>query len=374
MPRLVADHVERLRPYEPGKPIEEVERELGIDDCVKMASNENPLGPSPKAVAAIRAALDTVHLYPDGGGYYLKQRLSERSGFPVEQIYLGNGSNECIELIVRTFVRPGMNTVTSEAAFIMFPLGCQAFGVEMRTAPLMSDYRFDLEAMAELVDPQTRIVYIANPNNPTGTYVSAPALDRFIARMDERAEGNRPILLLDEAYLPYVDAPDFPDADALVRRRDRTVVVRTFSKCHGLAGLRLGYGFAPAEMVRFINGVRMPFNVSNLALVAGLAALDDDEHVARAVAMNRVEMPALERELSRRGAEVVPSQTNFLMVGFGCDGRALFEALMAKGVIVRPIGAYGMPDKVRITVGTPDENLRLLRALDEVLPRLRERS
>ncbi len=362
---LVADHIASLAPYPPGKPIEEVQRELGVADCIKLASNENPLGPSPRAVEAMKRAMDGLNLYPDGGGYYLKGALGERFGFSRSEILLGNGSNELIELLIRTFMSPpGLNAVTSASTFIVYKLIMQACGRELREAPLGPDRGYDLDAMLERIDSNTRLVFIANPNNPTGTYVTADALERFVAGMDARCGDDPPILVLDEAYYEYVDAPDYPEGVTWVRTRPRTVVLRTFSKAYGLAGVRLGYGFASADIVDYVNRVRQPFNVSNLALVAGVAALEDREYLAEVVRLNREGMALVTRELERRGVTVVPSQANFLLADFGRDTGPLYQALMRQGVIVRPMASYGLPTTLRVTVGTPEQNQRFLEALD----------
>ena len=369
MKSLVGPHIEALIPYAPGKPIEEVERETGVMNPVKLASNENPLGPSPRAVAAIEAMLPDLHLYPDGGGFYLKAALSERLDVTPDELILGNGSNELIEILIRTFLNPGDNVVTSAATFIAYRLATQACDREMREAPVTDGYGYDLEAMAELVDGDTRLIFIANPNNPTGTLVGADALERFVARVDAACGDNPPILVLDEAYLEYVDAPDAPDAMAWYRRRPRVVVMRTFSKAYGLAGFRCGYAVASADLVNYMNRVRAPFNVNSLALAGALAALGDAEFIDRSVSMNRAEKDRLIEELSARGLMVVPSQTNFLLVDFGLPAGAVFQDLMRLGVIVRPMAGYGLLTHQRITVGTPEENTKLLAAIDALLAR-----
>jgi histidinol-phosphate aminotransferase len=364
MKSLVGPHIEALVPYAPGKPIEEVQRELGLSEVVKLASNENPLGPSPKAVAAIRAALGKLSYYPDGGGYYLKGELSSRLGVPREQLMLGNGSNELIELLIRTFVAPGENVVTSLGTFIIYRLVCRACDREIRESPLTEGLAYDLGAMAELVDEKTKLVFIANPNNPTGTLVTGTELAAFIEVMDARAGDEKPILILDEAYTEYADADDYPDALALIASRPRTVLMRTFSKAYGLAGFRCGYGVSSPEVVNYVNRVRAPFNVNNLALVGAQAALGDQAFLDRSVALNNQEKARLQVAFSERGLTVTPSQTNFLLVDFGRPAREVFEGLMKLGVIVRPMAAYGLMTHQRITIGTEDENTKLLAAID----------
>jgi histidinol-phosphate aminotransferase len=368
MAEFVAGHIETLTPYPPGKPIEEVERELGVVGSLKVASNENPLGPSPRAVEAIAAAAAHLNIYPDGGGWYLKSKLSERFGFDRSQIMLGNGSNELLDLIIRTFMSvPGLNAVTSETTFVVYKLVMQACGRELREAPLADDYGYDLGAMLRLVDERTRLIFIANPNNPTGSYISGSALDRFIEAVDERCAGDPPILVLDEAYQEYADAEDFPQSLELVHERPRTVVLRTFSKAYGLAGLRCGYGFASAEVVDYLNRVRQPFNVNSLALAGALAALDDEAFLEHVVAVNREGKAWLAAELASRGLTPVDTQANFLLVEFGRQTLPIYQALMRQGVIVRPMGGYGLPTCLRITVASPEGNQRIIDALDAVL-------
>ena len=369
MKSLVGPHIEALIPYAPGKPIEEVERETGVLNPVKLASNENPLGPSPRALEAIREMLSKLHLYPDGGGFYLKAALCERLGVEPDELILGNGSNELIELLIRTFLNPGDNVVTSAATFIAYRLASQACDREMREAPLTDGYGYDLEAMAERVDERTRLIFIANPNNPTGTLVGADALDRFIERVDAKCGGDPPILVLDEAYLEYVDSPDAPDSMGLYRRRERVVLMRTFSKAYGLAGFRCGYAVASPELVNYMNRVRAPFNVNSLALAGAQAALGDTEFLQEAVSLNRTEKARLMEAFEARGLTFVPSQTNFLLVDFERPAAEVFQGLMSLGIIVRPMAGYGLLTHQRITIGTAEENGKLLVAIDALLDR-----
>ncbi len=369
MKSLVGPHIEALIPYAPGKPIEEVERETGVLNPVKLASNENPLGPSPLAVQAIQEMLPKLHLYPDGGGFYLKRTLCELLGVEPEELILGNGSNELIELLIRTFLNPGDNVVTSQATFIAYRLASQACDREMRESPVTSGYGYDLEAMAELVDERTRLIFIANPNNPTGTLVGADALNRFIERVDAKCAGDLPILVLDEAYLEYVDAPDAPDAMAIYRERSRVILMRTFSKAYGLAGFRCGYAVASPDLVNYMNRVRAPFNVNSLALAGAQAALGDTAFIEKAVSLNRSEKTRLMAAFKERGLLCVPSQTNFLLVDFARPAMEVFQGLMALGVIVRPMAGYGLLTHQRITIGTPEENGKLLAAIDTLLGR-----
>jgi histidinol-phosphate aminotransferase len=358
---LVPPWLASLVPYEPGKPIEEVEREYGIPNSIKIASNENPLGPSPKAVAAIRAALGDLHRYPDGGGFALKRRLAEKLGVAPEEIILGNGSNEVLELVARAFLRPGEEAVLSEQAFVVYASVVQATAGIPRAVPL-TDFTHDLDAMLAAVTPKTRIVFLANPNNPTGTIYRRAEFERFLARIRKDV-----VVIADEAYAEYVVDPEYPDS--LRHRADGRLLLtcRTFSKIYGLAGLRIGYGVGPAELVEVLNRIRQPFNVNSLAQIGALAALDDDEHVERSRRVNREGMERIESGLRELGLESVPSQANFVLVRVG-DGRAVTEALLRRGVIVRPMGGYRFPEHVRVTVGTAAENDRFLVALREAMP------
>ncbi|NOY52264.1 MAG: histidinol-phosphate transaminase [Deltaproteobacteria bacterium] len=353
----VPEHIRKLTPYVPGKPIDEVERELGLKKTVKLASNENPLGPSPKALDAVSRHLHDLHRYPDGNGYYLKGTLAERFDVTPQEIILGNGSNELLELIVRTFYQPGMNTVSSEKSFVVYPLVTQAVGGEYRAAPMKAE-TYDLDALAERVDERTLCVFIANPNNPTGTIVTREALDRFFAAIPAET-----LVVMDEAYFEYVESPDYPDGLEFLKAGRNVMVLRTFSKIYGLAGLRIGYGFAHPEIIDALNRVREPFNTGSLAQAAALAALGDDSHVGKSLAVNREGRNFLYRALKGLGLAFTPTEANFIWIDTGRDGRGLHEALLREGVIVRPMGG----GYLRITIGLPEENQRLVTALTKVL-------
>jgi len=357
----VPEWIRTLAPYAPGKPIEELERELGIHDSIKIASNENPLGPSPKALAALRAALRELHRYPDGSAYHLKRRLAEKHGIPEDELLVGNGSNEIIELLVRTFLRPDDEAVVADQAFVIYRLVVQGAGGRPRIVPLR-DYTHDLDAMAAAIGPRTRLVFVGNPNNPTGTIVRRAAWKRFLAAVPPGV-----VVVADEAYAEYVEDPEYPDT--LADRGDGRVPVvtlRTFSKLYGLAGLRVGWAAAPAPVIDAISRLRQPFNVNSLALVAAVAALDDDEHVAQTLAANRQGMAFLQRAFAGLGVDYVPSVANFVLVRVG-HGARVYDALLRRGVIVRPMDGYGFPEHVRVTVGTAAENERLVDALRAVL-------
>ncbi|MFQ5777162.1 MAG: histidinol-phosphate transaminase [Terriglobia bacterium] len=356
----VPDYVARVRPYVPGKPIEEVERELGLT-AIKLASNENPLGPSPKAVEAMAKFLRQSHRYPDAGGYYLRKKLAERHNIEMDRIVLGAGSTELIQLLNHVYLGPGRQGLSSEGSFVMFPMSVGAAGGEAILVP-QRDYAYDLDALAARLGPAVRVVYLANPNNPTGTMFTADELERFLEKVPEDV-----LVVLDEAYCDYVDRPDYSRSLDSVRTGRYLIVLRTFSKVHGLAGLRIGYGIGHPEVISALNKVRSPFNVTSLALVAALAALDDSDHIARSLESNRRGLALLSRELPALGLKCIPSVANFLYAETGRDPREDFQALLRMGVIVRPLGFMGMPAGLRITVGTEEENQRLLEAFARLM-------
>ncbi len=358
--QLVPPFVREIEPYAPGKPIEEVERELKVR-AVKLASNENPLGPSPRAVQAVRKALAESHRYPDGGGYYLREKLSKRLGVAMENIILGGGSTELIDLAARTLLNQGDEGVTSEGSFPMYYISVRATGARLVTVPLR-DYAFDLDALAAAITPRTKLVYIANPNNPTGTLFTADAFDAFLARVPEHV-----VVAVDEAYYDYVERPGYSRTLELVRRGRNLLVLRTFSKVYGLAGLRIGYGIGPAALLEEMNKVRAPFNTSNVGQAAALAALDDTAHVRRSLRSNRAGLAQLTARLKEMGVRFVPSVTNFVLVELGRDAQAVADELLSLGVIVRPLRWMGFPKAIRVTVGTRRENARFLATLARVL-------
>lgn len=357
---LIPAHIASIRPYIPGRPIEAVERELGVE-AIKLASNENPLGPSPQAVEAMKRFLEGSHRYPDASGYYLRAKLSERHAVPMEQITLGAGSTELIQLMARVLLGPGDEGLTSEYSFLMFAQAVQAAGGKLVEVP-MKEWRFDLEGLAERVGPRTRLVYIANPNNPTGTLVTATQIDRLLAQLPDATT-----LMIDEAYGDYVDHPDYSHSLDYVRRQRNFLLLRTFSKVHGLAGLRIGYAMGHPDLIAAIDKVRSPFNVSRLAQAAALAALDDDEHIRRSIESNRRGLELFARELPRLGLSFIPSFANFIFLEIGNDAQADFQVLLKLGVIVRPLGFMGLPRAMRVTVGTEEENRRFLEALKKRL-------
>jgi histidinol-phosphate aminotransferase len=352
---LVKPYVRSLEPYEPGKPVEELERELGIQGSVKLASNENPLGPSPRAVEALEAALGGVHRYPDGHAFALRRKLAARLGVADEALVLGNGSDELLELLAKTLLGPGDEAVYAWPSFAMYPIVVRGMGAKPVQVPLDANLVHDLDAMVGAITERTKLVIVCNPNNPTGTMVGREAFDRFVTRLPGDV-----VLAVDEAYVEYARRDDFPDALGWVTRRPGTIVMRTLSKIYGLAGLRVGYGVADPELAGYLERTRHPFNLNSLAQVAALAALDDEEHVRRSRDLVREGIAYLERELGAMGIEMTPSQANFVLVR---AGGGVYDALLHEGVIVRPMGGFGLPEHVRVTIGLPEENERLVKAL-----------
>lgn len=358
---LANEHILGIAPYEPGKPIEELERELSVHDAIKLASNENPLPPSDRVRDAISNAIVHLNRYPDGSGFYLRQALAKKHGVSQDQVVLGNGSNELIELLVRTFLRPGDEAVVPHPSFVVYPMIVQAAG-GIRVMVMLKDYRMDLEAMARAVTPLTKIVFIANPNNPTATMVTADEVETFMGRIPDRT-----IVVFDEAYMEFAFGPDFPDTLNYVKQGRRVVTLRTFSKATSLAGLRVGYGIADADAISLMNRIRQPFNVNSLAQVAALAALEDEAHVLECVRMNEAGRHYLYEEFKTLGIRYVPSRANFILVDVGRSAADIYQKLLQQGVIVRPMTPFGMETALRITVGTPEENRKLVKALKAVL-------
>jgi len=357
---LVLPSVAALAPYQPGKPIEELQRELGIDEPVKLASNENPVGPSPRAIEAIKAALPELNRYPDGASYALVRKIAEHHGVAPERVFAASGSVEVINLLAFLFLRPGLNSVYSEHSFAIYPLATAAAGGEHKIAKTSDGFAHDLEAMAAAIDANTRIVFLGNPNNPTGTIYRRAEWQRFLQRVPEHV-----VIVADEAYFEFVRDGQYPDS--LQDHDDQRLIItlRTFSKIFGLAGIRVGYAVARPDIIQMLHNVRQPFNVTSLAQVAAVAGMDDVAHLARTLRVNAEGMDYLETEFRRLGLSFVPSHANFILVEVG-DGRAVYDGLLRKGVIVRPMNGYGYPHHVRISVGLPEENRRLIAALSEV--------
>jgi histidinol-phosphate aminotransferase len=357
---LANPQLQDLAVYEPGKPIEETARELGVDPStiIKLASNENPLGPSPKALQAMRTALEDAHLYPDGSGFYLRKALAAKLRLEPEAIILGNGSNEVIEFLGHAFLNPGDDVITCQYAFIVYKLLATAFGVRTIETP-SPDYQQNLDATLDAITAKTRIIFIPNPNNPTGTLISQRDIDRFMSRIP-----NSIIVVFDEAYFEFLDDP--PDTLRFVRDGRNVVVLRTFSKIHGLAGLRIGYAIASPAMTQVLHKTRQPFNVNSIAHAGAIAALDDEAHLRETKQVIDEGRVYLQERFAEMQIPFVPATANFVMVNVG-DGCAVFQKLLQRKIIVRPLKGYGLPEWVRISVGTMEENKKLIGALREVI-------
>jgi len=353
----VSENIKSITPYVPGKPIEELERELGISGSIKLASNENPLGPSPKAIAAIKKAVEGLNRYPDGSGFYLSQALAKKYGVDLNQIILGNGSNELIELVVRTFVQPGDEIISADPSFMVYKLVTQAAGGTI-VIVTCKDMRHDLDEMTERITPKTRIVFIANPNNPTGTMNSQAEMDRFMERVPDHV-----IVAVDEAYFEYVTHADYPDSLDYLKEGRNVLALRTFSKIYGLAGLRLGYGITTSEIAELMNKVRQPFNTNSLAQAGALAALADRKHVEKSIAINNEGKQFLYQNFQRLGVAYIPTEANFIMFETRLDGKELYATLLKQGVIIRPMGG----NRLRVTIGLPEENARFVRELEKIV-------
>ncbi|MDH3218954.1 MAG: histidinol-phosphate transaminase [Gammaproteobacteria bacterium] len=356
--------IKQLQPYSPGKPIEELERELGIDNVIKLASNENPLGCSPRAREVLERASEHIELYPDANAYYLKQALARKLGVGENQITIGNGSNDVLDLVARSFLDRDAEAIFSQYAFMVYAMVTQACGATARVADASREtpYGHDLDAMHGLISDATRIIFIANPNNPTGTWLDAGELKNFLERVPDHIA-----IVIDEAYFEYVDDDQYPDALRWLVRFPNLIVTRTFSKIYGLAGLRIGYSVSSPELCDLFNRVRQPFNGNSLGLAAARAALDDDDFVERSRLCNQQGLRSMRQWFDRRGIEYLPSAGNFLTVRFGDASAHLYQALLERGVIVRPIANYDMPHFLRISAGTEAQLARMFEVLGEVL-------
>ena len=361
-PKFYKPAVEAVRPYEPGKPIKELEREMGLTRIIKLASNENPLGPSGKAVRAMRRALREVHLYPESRCFYLVKRLAEELGVSEKQIIIGNGSNEIIEFLTRGFLSEGDEVISSEISFLVYPILAQVSGA--RFVPVaMKDFRVDLPGILNRVTERTKLIFIANPNNPTGTYVTAFEVENFIAKVPKNV-----VVCFDEAYVDFVEAQDFPHMLFHVKtEKPNVILLRTFSKSYGLAGLRVGYGVGAPEMIGYLHKIRQPFNVNSLAQVAATAALDDRFFLWRTKRLASRGRRYLIRHFERMGLRYLPSQANFVLVDIGYDGDEVFQHLLGQGMIVRSMKAYGLSTWIRVTVGRRGQNAQFCRLLKKYL-------
>src|SRR4029453_18220707 len=358
---IANEHILGIAPYEPGKPIEELEREFGLTAVINLASNENPLPPSERVLKAISDALSHLNRYPDGSAHYLRVALGRRHGLTPEHIIMGNGSNELIELIVRSFLRPGEEAVIPHPSFVVYPMIVQAAG-GIRVVVTLKDHRLDLEAMARAITPMTKVVFIANPKNPTPTIGTAAEVEDFMARVPDRV-----IVVFDEAYFEFAQGPDFPDSLNYLRQGRKVVCLRTFSKAASLAGLRVGYAIGDPDCVSLLNRIRPPFNVNSLAQVAALAALEDDAHILECLRMIEAGRAYLTEEFASLGLRFPASRANFILVDVGRNALDVYQRLLREGVIVRPMLSFGMESTLRISIGTPEENRRLMKALRKVL-------
>jgi len=365
---LATRGVQGLTPYLPGKPIEELERELGITDSLKLASNENPLGPSSYVQKQLEKEVSGLHLYPDGSAHKLRQRLASEHQLDMPQVTVGNGSNDVLELIARAFLTANDSAVFSEYAFAVYPIVVQAIGAKANIAKAYAadhasmPYGHDLEAIKNSIDAQTKIIFLANPNNPTGTWLEPDNLYQFLSSVDEKI-----IVVLDEAYFEYMPESLKPDSVKWLSEFSNLIITRTFSKIHALAGLRVGYALSNIEIADLLNRVRQPFNVNTMAQVAACAALDDRQHVANSIILNTQGLKQLMIGLDELDLHYIPSIGNFITVDMKQDAAPLYNALLQEGVIVRPVANYGMPNHLRITVGNKQQNERVLMALDTVL-------
>jgi len=362
MKRIWKEKLDNIKPYVPGKPIEEVERELGIEGVIKMASNENPFGPSPKVAAAIAEAAGSVNRYPDADCYYLRRALSAKLSVDGKNIIFGNGSDEIIILVLRAFIHPGDEVLIADPTFLMYNIASLVEGADVRAVP-MKDMKYDLEAMADAITDRTKVIFIANPDNPVGTYVAKKEFDAFI----ERVPGNV-IVMVDEAYYEFVDNDDYPETLGLIEREDKHVIItRTFSKAYGLAGLRVGYGIAKRDMIEVLNKVREPFNVNSVGQAAALAALEDTEYVERSLSLVRSEKKRFYALFDELGIKYVPSSTNFILVDTGGDSKDIFDHLLKRGIIVREMSVWGLNSFIRVTIALEEENDRFFAAFRAVI-------
>jgi histidinol-phosphate aminotransferase len=357
------EHIAGITPYPPGKPIEELEREYGIGGSIKLASNENPLGPSPKAIEAIVASVSKLNRYPDGSGFYLRKKLAEKYSIPFDGIMLGNGSNEIIELVIRAFLTPGAEVIMPAPCFLLYSLVVRWMGGKPIPVPLNENLGIDLEKMAKAVTPKTRVIFLTNPNNPTGKVISKGDFDAFLSEVPSEI-----VVVLDEAYIEFNTNPDTPSGfDYINRQGPGVVVLRTFSKAYGLAGLRIGFGAMDPDIASYLNRVRQPFNTGSLAQAAALAALDDEDFLRRTQQTIWSGLNYLYDEVGKMGLKYVPSEANFFLIELPFEAKRLFEAMLHRGVIIRSMASYGMERFIRVNAGLPDENQRFVRTLRQVL-------
>jgi histidinol-phosphate aminotransferase len=358
---LVPEYIATLAAYPPGKPLEELERELGITDSIKLASNENPLGPSPLAMQAVAGQIGKLHRYPDASAYYLKQRLSRHLGLVPEQLICGNGSDEILELLVRAFLLPGQEVISATPSFLMYGLLTQGAGGVFRAVPL-KDFRVDLPAVLEAINPNTKLIIINNPNNPTGTVIYRREWEDFLAVLPPHV-----LVVVDEAYIDFVDNPEVPQSLEYIEENLSLIGLRTFSKAYGLAGLRIGYGYGPSILMGYMDRLRSPFNVNSLAQTAALAALDDHEFLAQTPHLVKVGLALFCGELDRLRIRYIPTQANFLLIHVARNSREVYEHMLRQGVIIRAMASYQLPEYIRVNAGLPAENQRFMQTFKRVM-------
>ncbi len=366
--KYIPDYIKELVPYPPGKPIEELERQYNVKNPIKLASNENPLGPSPKAIEAIKTSAKDLHRYPDGSGFYLKEALSKKYGISQEEIVLGNGSDELIDLLIRLLLKPGTRCITSHPSFLVYKKRVQSVGGENIIIPL-KDFHHDLPSISKAVNEQTRLIFLDNPNNPTGSVISRQDFEQFLKDLPQDI-----LIVLDEAYMEFCKNPDTPRGMEYLGKDSRVVTLRTFSKAYGLAGLRLGYGIMHKNIASYIERVRQPFNVNSLAQKAAIAALHDTNHFEKTLSNTWEGIKYISDQLTQLGFKVYPTNTNFLLVDISMDANLLYEEMLKKGVIIRSMASYGFNNFIRITIGTPQENERFIYSITEILEKLQEAS
>ncbi len=364
--KMAVPGVQKLNPYIPGKPISELERELGIENIIKLASNENPLGPSPKAMEAIKTEMGELALYPDGNGFELKKALSKKHGVDMDCITLGNGSNDVLVLLAEAFLTPEHNAIYSQYSFAVYPIAIQAVGAVHQMIPALpwqsnTPLGCDLDLMQSAINEQTRMIFIANPNNPTGSFLGREELYDFIRQVPEHV-----IVVLDEAYLEYSPVDERVDGTQWLKEFDNLVITRTFSKAYGLAGFRVGYCLSNPDIANVLNRIRQPFNVNSLALAAATAALDDEEFLKKSMQVNATGMRLLEDKCQNLGLRYVPSKGNFILVDFGQDAMPIYQQMLELGVITRPVANYGLPNCLRITIGNEIEMKRMIDVMEQV--------
>lgn len=363
--KLIRKNILQIKPYIPGKPIEDVERELGLTNVIKMASNENPLGPGKAAIEALQKGAAKVHLYPDGNCYYLKKALAQKHGVEADNIIVGNGSDEILKMLGETFLNQGDQCIMADPTFSEYGFVATLMDAESISIPL-KDFKHDLARMKERITEKTKLVFICSPNNPTGNIVTKAELDEFFLGLPDNI-----IVVLDEAYHEYVESPNYYDSLAYLKAGKRVIILRTFSKIYGLGGLRIGYGIASQEMIDLLNRVREPFNVNQLAQVAALAALEDQEHVEKSLEVNREGKEFLSNKFTEMGLFYIPTETNFILVQIGIDSKTFFQEMLKRGIIIRTGDIFGLPDFIRVTIGTPEQNQRFIENTALILENLK---